>query len=56
MAKFKCLQTGNILEFKSAYDIGLLRKQTLDYEEVVEESPKQVKQESSTLSLTKKPA
>ena len=39
MAKFKCKQSGGIVEFLNEYDIEQVRKQD-DYEEVVEEKEK----------------
>jgi hypothetical protein len=55
MAKFKCLQSGNVLEFKNPYDIELLRKQKLDYIEVQDEEPVEQDTNKKTLTL-KKPA
>lgn len=48
MAKFRCNQTGNIVEFKSEYDIKQMRNNT-EYTEVKEE----VQEESKTLTLKK---
>ena len=38
MAKFRCKQSGGVMEFTNEYDIEQLRKQE-DYEEIVEETP-----------------
>lgn len=39
MAKFRCKQSGTVLEFTQEHDIEQLRQQE-DYEEVVEEEQK----------------
>jgi len=38
MAKFKCKQSGGIMEFSNEYDIEQVRSQD-DYEEITEETP-----------------
>ena len=42
MAKFKCKQSGNFVEFTNEYDIEQIRMQD-DYEEVVEEEEQEIK-------------
>ena len=39
MAKFKCKQSGNFVEFHNEYDIEQIRNQD-EYEEIVEEQEK----------------
>ena len=47
MAKFKCKQSGTIMEFSNEYDIEQVRNQD-DYEEVIEETPPPVKTQRKT--------
>jgi hypothetical protein len=44
MAHFRCIRSGNMVEFKGAYDIDCMRKQILDYVEV-DESGNPLKEE-----------
>jgi hypothetical protein len=56
MAKFKCVHTGNVVEFETEHDIVTMRKHE-EYTEVVETSQevkpsttKKVKQDATSIS------
>lgn len=52
MAKFRCNETGNIVEFTSEYDIKSMRT-NLEYTEVVEEVKEQAVTDSKKHKTTK---
>jgi hypothetical protein len=44
MAKFRCNETGNVIEFSSDYDVKAMRNNT-EYTEVIEELKKEAQKQ-----------
>ncbi len=52
MAKFRCNESGNVIEFSSDYDIKVMRA-NMEYTEVVEEPKKEQYKPLETKKVTK---
>lgn len=59
MATFKCIRSGNTVTFENAYDIEQMRRQTLDYVEVIDgvanEAPEPSAEKTKTYKAKQRP-